>query len=158
MCVRCHLCPVSAYLRFRDLDVLLNLSGTPQRGFCIQLREEKRREEKRREEKRREEKMIQVSQIKVSRWTSSQDNIKQWSELSGSLPDRCQIVTGAKKRKKERKKCTMHLNYSKLQSLIQVKDQNLSEGCEEIKSSIFSHSYHIRLSQVQNTQNTHAKY
>lgn len=39
MWVRCHFCPVSAYRRVRDLEVLLILSGTPQRGFCIQLRE-----------------------------------------------------------------------------------------------------------------------
>lgn len=39
MCARCHFCPVSAYLLFRDLEALL--SETPQRGFCIQLRKKR---------------------------------------------------------------------------------------------------------------------
>lgn len=37
MCVRCHFCPVSAYLLFLDFVEPLILSGTPQRGFCIHL-------------------------------------------------------------------------------------------------------------------------
>lgn len=49
-----------------------------------------------REENRREQEMTQICWLKVGRQTPSQNNTKHWRELSGSLPDKCQIITATK--------------------------------------------------------------
>ena len=65
-------------------------------------REEKRREQKRREEKRREEKRKKVTpgfKTEIGGVNNITRQHEARSELSSSLPDGCQIITGAKKNK-----------------------------------------------------------
>lgn len=101
MCVRCHFCPVRAYLRLRDLDVLLNLSGTPQRGFCIQL--------KKWEEKRREG---DLSLLTKKLWISVLRH-----KTTGIIEVNSAVLflTGARESQNQNKECRTALNYSKLQ-------------------------------------------
>lgn len=125
MCARCHLWPVSAYLRFRVLEALLNLSGTPQRGFCIQLEDENKRKER-----SRKTDVNQVCWANIYRQTPSQDNMKHWSELRSSLPYRWQRIRAAKLYE-------LWLNYSKLKPLIQVCDQKSKWGLKRNPSVSF---------------------
>lgn len=89
-----------------------------------------------RDEKKRKENRKKLLSLKVN--NTKQHKTLKWTKLS--IPDKSQVTTAAN-------------NVQNATTLLQntVSLMNLIDGREEIKSFIFSHSYHIRLSQVQNT-------